>query len=315
MFKPLFRMLTIKRKLSVLMYHQVLPEHDFMRPDEITAAIFQQHLQHLTSNFTLLTLTDALDKLSSGTLPPNAAVMTFDDGYENNASIALPMLQQFGVPATFYIATDFLNGGAMWNDKVLEAVRRWSGKSIQTTIAGQDYKLAISDDESRSRAGGELLKIFKYLPLAQRSDAVDKFAGSLIEDLTYMMSDAQVRDLFDAGMEIGGHTCSHPILASLPESLAYQQIVTNKSYLEGIVGQPLTSFAYPNGKPRKDYTAETVDLVRRAGYQYAVSTHQGVADNLTDKLQVPRFTPWRNDKVGFLSLLAKNYLSGDPVNV
>lgn len=308
MFKPLFKILTLKRKLSVLMYHQVLPEHDFMRPYEMTAKIFSQHLEYLTANFTLLTLSDALNKLHSNSLPSNAAVMTFDDGYENNASIALPMLNKYGVPASFYIASDFLNGGAMWNDKVLEAVRRWPAGKLNLAIGEKKLEFQLSDDKSRAYAGGELLNAFKYLPLAQRKVAVDEFTSGAIDGLNYMMSDAQVKLLHDNGMEIGGHTCSHPILASLSESKAFKQISDNKAYLESILGQKITSFAYPNGKPGKDYTKQTIDLVKKAGYQYAVSTHEGVASSLTDEFQIPRFTPWRNDKFGFFALLAKNYL-------
>lgn len=308
MFKPLFKILTLKRKLSVLMYHQVLPEHDFMRPHEMTADIFTQHLNYLTANFTLLTLSDALNKLHSNTLPSNAAVMTFDDGYENNASIALPMLNQHGVPASFYIATDFLNGGAMWNDKILEAARRWPTGLLKVSIGDKNLEFQISDDKSRAFAGGELLSAFKYLPLSERAVAVDEFTREVIDGLNYMMSDAQVKLLHDNGMEIGGHTCSHPILSGLTESKAFQQISDNKQYLESILGQKITSFAYPNGKPGKDYTQQTIELVKRAGYEYAVSTHEGVASSATDKYQVPRFTPWRNNKVGFNALLAKNYL-------
>lgn len=315
MYKPLFKILTLKRKLSVLMYHQVLPVHDYMRPFEMTAEIFKQHLEYLTANFTLLTLSDALNKLHSNTLPSNAAVMTFDDGYENNASIALPMLNEFSVPASFYIATDFLNGGAMWNDKVLEAVRRWPTGTLKVAIGEKNLEFHLSDDKSRAFAGGELLSAFKYLPLAERANAVDEFTSGAIDGLNYMMSDAQVKLLHDNGMEIGGHTCSHPILSGLSESKAFQQISENKRYLESVLGQKITSFAYPNGKPGKDYTKQTIELVKRAGYQYAVSTHEGVANNVTDEFQIPRFTPWRNDKFGFFALLAKNYLVREPAGI
>ncbi len=308
MFKPLFKMLTLKRKLTVLMYHQVLPEHDFMRPYEMTAEIFSQHLDYLSANFTLLTLTDALDQLHSGKLPSNAAVMTFDDGYENNASIALPMLKQQGLAASFYIASDFLNGGAMWNDKVLETVRRWPKGKLSLMVGDKQCEFEISDDQSRAFAGGQLLNAFKYLPLDERATAADEFGASVIDGLNYMMSDEQVKSLHDNGMEVGGHTCSHPILASLDDDKAFQQIADNKRYVENVIGREITSFAYPNGKPAMDYNRQTINLVKKAGYRYAVSTHSGVADSLTDRFQIPRFTPWRNDKMGFLSLLAKNYL-------
>ncbi len=65
-------------------------------------------------------------------------------------------------------------------------------------------------------------------------------------------------------------------------------------------------FAYPNGRPQQDYTAEHVAMVRDAGFAAAVSTARGAADRTTDPFQLPRFTPWRREPLGFDLLLARN---------
>jgi peptidoglycan/xylan/chitin deacetylase (PgdA/CDA1 family) len=308
MFKSVLRVMTMRRKLSILIYHQVLADYDPMRPDEMDAATFEKHMSWLKDNFTVLTLGDAVKQLKQGNLPANAAVVTFDDGYENNASVALPILQKFNLPATFFIASDFLNGGAMWNDKVIETVRHWPGDSIHLDWT-KAKEFDTSTPAARTESAKRLLLEFKYLPLEERASAADEFAGELAKNMRLMMTDAQVIELHKAGMEIGGHTCSHPILATLDDEQALAQIANNKHYLEELLGESISSFAYPNGRPDTDYTLATKKLVAKAGYDCAVSTSYGISDASTDWYQIPRFTPWRNDKFGFLSLLVRNYFN------
>jgi peptidoglycan/xylan/chitin deacetylase (PgdA/CDA1 family) len=308
MFKSIIRLISGRKKLSVVIYHQVLAEHDFMRPDEMTAARFDMHLKWLTQNFHILTLKDAVTRLKQDDLPPNAAVITFDDGYENNASVALPLLNKYQVPATFFIASDFLNGGAMWNDKVIETVRHYpESKLILPWEPAQVYDLSTAD--ARMLAGKAVLLKFKYMPLKERSDAVEEFAKILPGQLKLMMTDAQVKELHAAGMEIGGHTCGHPILATMDDDEAFKQISDNKIYLENILGEKITSFAYPNGKPDQDYTAGSIEQVIKAGYQCAVSTSYGVSSKNTNVFQLPRFTPWSDNRIGFMRLMARNYFN------
>lgn len=305
MYNLLFKSLSRSNKLSILIYHQVLAEYDPMRPYELYAGKFTEHLQWLAKSFTLLTLQDAVEKLHNDCLPANAAVITFDDGYENNASVALPLLQKFDSPATFFIASDFLNSGAMWNDKIIEFVRHWPEASFAVDEFN-DMLFDTSTIEKRYTSAEALLLKLKYLPFEQRQRIVERLDGYKPAQ-GVMMSDEQVRQLDRAGMEIGGHTCSHPILAKLDEPSARQQIVDNKNRLEEIIGHQIYSFAYPNGKPGKDYNDQSVDLVKDAGYRCAVSTHKGVSTKHTDVFQLNRFTPWKTDKLGFLGLLAKNY--------
>jgi peptidoglycan/xylan/chitin deacetylase (PgdA/CDA1 family) len=108
-----------------------------------------------------------------------------------------------------------------------------------------------------------------------------------------MMSSEQVRALHSAGMQIGGHTGSHPILASLSANEAADEIARGKTRLEQIIGERVTMFAYPNGKPGEDYLpARDPGLVKEIGFESAVSTAWGAARRGDDLFQLPRFTPW-----------------------
>ena len=113
-----------RARLSILIFHRVHPVPDSLYPDEPDARRFTEILDWAANWFNVLPLPEAVERLRSGSLPDRAAAITFDDGYADNCVVALPILRQHGMHATFFVATAFMNGGRMWNDTVIEAVRR-----------------------------------------------------------------------------------------------------------------------------------------------------------------------------------------------
>lgn len=293
--------------LSVLIFHRVLPNPDPLFPDEPDAARFAEILDWVGRAFNVLPLDRAIADLSSGSLPPRALAITFDDGYADNYTVALPILQQHGMSATFFIASDYLDGGRMWNDTVAESLRSAKGGHVDLS----NLRLGIhpiGNVTERRKAIASLLPRIKYLPYAERLEVAIGIAevcgGNLPDDL--MMTSSQLRALRTAGMVIGGHTRTHPILARLDDDDAYSEIAGGKIKVEEILGEPISLFAYPNGKPGVDYACRHVEMVRRAGYASAVSTSMGVARTNSDLYQLPRFTPWDRTPIRFGVRLANN---------
>lgn len=296
-----------RARLSILIYHRVLPRFDPLFPTELDADRFEAQMRLVATGFRFLPLGEAVAALRKGTLPARTACITFDDGYADNAEIALPILRRLGIPATFFVATGFLNGGRMWNDTVIEAIRTAPGALLDL----QGMGLGVHDLGSvsqRQSAIPALLGQLKYLPLDERLAMVERVrsaaGGVLPENL--MMTDAQVRELHAAGMEIGGHTVNHPILARLDEAQARKEIADGRATLESIIRAPVTLFAYPNGKPDQDYQAAHVRIARELNFSAAVSTAWGTADASTDPHQLPRFTPWDRSHMRFLLRMAQN---------
>ena len=106
------------------------------------------------------------------------------------------------------------------------------------------------------------------------------------------MSDAQVKALRDAGMHIGAHTASHPVLAAVDDATAQREIVEGRDYLRGLLQDPVDMFAYPNGRPSHDYARQHVQMVKQLGFKSAMSTAWGFADARSDLWQTPRIAPW-----------------------
>lgn len=283
--------------LLVLIYHRVLPAPDPLLPGEPDATAFAAQLDLIGSLFKVLPLAEAVRKLRAGQLPPRAVCITFDDGYANNCEVALPILSSRAMPATVFVAPGFLSGGRMFNDTVIEALRRASGE-LDLTREGFG-RHALPDDAARVRAIASILPVLKYLPHAERirrATAIAERVGvELPDDL--MMTEEQVRRLHREGVGIGAHTVNHPILANVDDATARQEIVESKARLADMIGAPVTTFAYPNGGPARDYTARDVALAREAGFELAVSTAWGAATAAADPLQIPRIAPW--DRTAF----------------
>lgn len=296
-------------RLSILIYHRVRPAPDPIRPGECDRETFEWQMELLAKHYRVLPLHEAVQRLCAGTLPARAACITFDDGYADNEAIATPILKRHGLTATFFVATAFLDGGRMWNDTVIEWVRNVEAGPIDLSDLGLGI-VRPKDLASRRSIIQNIIQKVKYLEPEARLEKVTSLlerAESWVPDDLMMTSD-QVGRLVDAGMEVGGHTHSHPILASLDGQQAGDEIESGKARLEQIIGRPVKLFAYPNGKPGKDYTTRDCELVREIGFDAAVSTHWGAAKRNSDLFQLPRFTPWHDTASRFHMALLRNYL-------
>jgi peptidoglycan/xylan/chitin deacetylase (PgdA/CDA1 family) len=298
----------MRDRLLVLMYHRVRPEPDPLFPEDVDARLFAAQLSSIRRYFTPLGLPDALARIRAGRLPPRAVCITFDDGYADNFSVAAPLLEAAGLTATFFIATDFLDGGQMWNDAIVEAVRAAPGPSLEIPPGELSD---VSSLDARRRTISMLLARAKYLAPAERQCFVERIVknagGAACRGP--MLTTRQLAELRDRGMEIGAHTCAHPILTTVPLDAAEADIVRSKQVLESILGTRVSLFAYPNGRPGLDYDLRHVDLVRRSGFDAAVSTAPGYADVDSDLMQLPRVTPWVRSGPRFAARLMRAFLS------
>jgi len=292
-----------KARLSVFIFHRVLPLPDPLFPDEIHAGNFDEICGWIAGWCNVLPLDQAMASMKSGTLPARAACVTFDDGYADNFHVARPILEHHRLPATFFVATGFLDGGRMWNDTVIESIRLTDLPALALgDLLGPEFAgVPVASTVDKSAAIGRVIGRAKYMPPAERAAFVDEMAerarARLPGDL--MMTSDEVRAMRKAGMQIGAHTVSHPILATLDASAARSEIAQSKRALEGILGERVGLFAYPNGKPGVDYSEESVAIVRELGFDAAFSTRWAASRADTDVFQIPRFTPWDRTRFRF----------------
>jgi peptidoglycan/xylan/chitin deacetylase (PgdA/CDA1 family) len=299
-----------RARLTVFTYHQVLERRDPLRPGEPDVRDFECDIDVIGQVFTVLPLAEAVRRMAERTLPARAACITFDDGYANNHTLAAPVLQAHGVPATFFIAGGAVDDGVMWNDLVIDALARGGSPGGAGSATGQRSAL---DDGSAAVAAA--LNELKYRPLEERRAAAERlYRDSLGEEPPrLMMTREMVADLARKGFDIGGHTMSHPILKILPPDQARAEIVGCATWIERVTGRRPTTFAYPNGRPGTDFDASHAAMVAEAGFALAVSTAWSVARRGTDPYRVPRVGSWwrhhRSLPAGLLRLYLSSYLA------
>ena len=295
----------VKARLSVLIFHRVMAEPDPIFPNEVHAHRFDEICGWIRSWFNVLPLDVAAAQLKAGTLPARAACITFDDGYADNHDVAMPILRKHGLTATFFIATGFLDGGRMWNDTVIESIRLTRADALDM---GEFGHFAVKTPAEKAATIGAIIGKIKYLPVAERLAATIHIATTAGVDPpdNLMLTSTQIKAMRQGGMLIGAHTVSHPILARLSNDQARAEIKASKDTLEQLLGERVGLFAYPNGKPGEDYSPQTVDVVRKLGFNGAVCTAWGASRMGDDPLQIRRFTPWDRNKTLFAGRLLTN---------
>ena len=289
-----------------LIFHRVLQEGDPMSPGEPTAEWFDRLLKMLSSCFETISLAEAIARARAGRLSGRTLSVTFDDGYADNFTVALPLLEKHGIPATFFVASGFLDGGRMWNDSIIETYRRLGDGVVEVDIEGSST-FVLSDWASRRAAVKATIAAWKHLPPEMREEKVNELA-SRVDDLPQdlMMTKEQLRSMAASPYAtIGGHTRSHPILAAIPDADASAEIEGGKRDLENCVQQELVFFAYPNGRAGIDYQPVHAEIVRSAGFDAAVATDWGALGPDGDLYAIPRFTPWHRNLSRFSLDLAR----------
>ncbi len=297
-------------RLSTLVLHRVLPAPDPLQPDSLDAVAFDRLCSWVRQHFNVLPLTAAVQRLEQGTLPQRALCVTFDDGYADNHDVALPILQRHGLSAAFFVTTGVLDGGCMWNDVLACAVRNTRHDRLKLhglEMPGVGLE-SVATPMQRLALMQRLTAAVKYLPAARREAACAEVArvADVAAPRDLMLTSTQVRALYRAGMCIGSHTHTHPILAELEAHAIRTELRNSRSTLERLLDASVDLLAYPNGKWGPDVDSRCVQLAQECGFRSALTTDWGTADHATHRMLLPRFTPWDRSRLKFVLRMAHN---------
>jgi peptidoglycan/xylan/chitin deacetylase (PgdA/CDA1 family) len=217
------------------------------------ADLFAQHLRVLQRSRRVISLSDMIAGMEQRQDMRNTVALTFDDGYENNLLAAAPALADFKMPAAFFVATGFIGAErCIWFDKLEIALDRTNRTSMQ--LPGNNGTIPIRSLIEKRQALVRAKKILK----AKETRSLDEDAMTLVAQLgvtdfspdgDYRFMDwNQVRQLVQAGFEVGAHTVSHPILSKIPFDEAVAEILDSKEQVRQETGQCSSTFCFPNGK-------------------------------------------------------------------
>jgi peptidoglycan/xylan/chitin deacetylase (PgdA/CDA1 family) len=248
-------------------------------------ASLERQCAHIRQCYTPVTMEQTAQAFAGGKpLPAKALAVTVDDGYRDFFEVAYPVFQEFGIPATVFVVTRFLDGGYwLWGDRVKYAFRHTPLERTRLELPdGTVLTHELPDPPARERAATEVKERAKLLCRRDCSTFVDSVAPALGIEIPgspdgefQAMSWDEARQAAAGGMEIGAHTVSHPILSSLGSwAEMAEEIAGSKRRIESQLDRPAPHFCYPNGRMRDIGPATAA--VRDAGFATAVTTEPGV---------------------------------------
>jgi peptidoglycan/xylan/chitin deacetylase (PgdA/CDA1 family) len=289
------------RFLTVVTFHRVVPVdapgYDLDVIDA-TPERFERQVRFLQRYFTLVDTRD-LDAHRAGVaLPANPAMITFDDGYRDNAQVALPILRRLGAKAVFFVATWYVDERRVY---WWERIGRVLGATARSRLAlsyPDEQALDLTSATARRRAHSALLDTVKSrrgLDVDRFLDELEREAGmplprdherALAERL--VMSWDDVRALRTSGMDVQSHTHRHRVLETLDPGAAEADLREARRLLEERIEAPVHALAYPSGRPPE--RPDLREAVRRAGYRLGLTSGPGLArlGGDVDWFEVPR---------------------------
>jgi peptidoglycan/xylan/chitin deacetylase (PgdA/CDA1 family) len=298
----------VANRLLVLMWHNV--EGTWCYPSAPGAGTrgLAHQLRRLRQLATVVPLQDALEALAAGRpLPPRAVAITFDDGYRDNLEVAAPLLQDLGMPATFFLVPGVLSGDVRpWWE-----ILAWGFTRARPKLVNWDGRTLPTGGRQGWRSFQWLARRLKPLDLATREERVGELLsvlepeGQAGEGRLFLDWDG-ARELVRRGFTVGSHSMRHAILSREDPEAQAADLVSSRRQLAAEVGVPVDLLAYPNGT-RADYDAHTVRAAVHAGHSHALGAHAGVNGPSTPSYAHPRFfvEPHR----GFVDILVRRILS------
>ena len=268
--------------VNIIAYHRVVAdiakaEREAIHGLVVSAATFRRHCELLHRTYDVVSLETALHFLSEERrVKRPLAVITFDDGYLDFYEQAFPILNEFGLPATVFLPTEFIGQEKpLAHDRIFWLVKQAREKSI--SIGRALEKAGVTKEFSNSRDLLGATDAIVYLPHEQRERVVDKMEHLLGDFAGYppeyrLLNWETVREMSRKGINFGGHTANHVVLPLEDESMLEAEIIDSKKELERQLNKKVVSFAYPNG----EYNARVRRFVAEAGYKIAVTTEKRV---------------------------------------
>lgn len=299
------------RRLLVVCYHGV---RDDDAPDRhwllVPRREFDRQIRYLTERYRCVSLDEGVAELRAGRLRAPTACVTFDDGYLNNRTVALPVLERYRVPAVVYLPTALIDRGELpWPTRLELAFRDTSAAAVDLESLGLG-RPRLTGEAARAATGRAAVLALKRLPDAVAAARTRELLAALGESATArgaswrMMTWDDVHAVARGGLvTFGAHTVEHRMLSRLTDADVEREIADSVRAVAAATTALSGTFAYPNGRPI-DFDARAQAAVRRAGCVAAVSTIEGLNDGDVDPYALRRLSVGQHMSLGEFALRA-----------
>lgn len=291
--------------IVVLTLHRVLQDSDLSSTNTVPGMILKQStfeslLKEIRKRSKIFTPSGASPSWNEESGKTRIAI-TFDDGWEDNSRVVLPLLQRHRCLCTVFVCPELVGkSNPFWPEKIVSLWRSACDKPARLArllAASNEYGLSVSSNNRDKLIPQNLIAQLKERKQADRNRIIEElFKGQDIAEnvVDSTMKWQEIIQLAKSGNFVGSHTQHHEILTSLPALEARTELVSSKQAVEQALGVECALFAYPNGS----WSPGVCELVKEAGYSIAFSNDVGVWTALTDRHLVPRVNIWEGSIVG-----------------
>lgn len=256
------------------------------------ARAFAEQLDYLARHYEVVPLSFLAERLRAGRLPSNVAAITIDDGYTDAYELAFPLLRQRNLPATIFIVTEFADRKKwLWTDKLRYLVARTGARSIEGALDEREFCVEFERTDSVFTAADKVNSLLKTIGDGAKEEAIARIAAAFGVALPEApppdyasVTWGQIREMSRAGIDIGSHTATHPILPNVSLEHVRQELAESRRRIAAEIGRDTELFCYPNG----NYNEAVMNEVVRAGYTCAVTVECGLNDRHSNPLALKR---------------------------
>ena len=308
------------RMIKILLYHRVENLTEDFNMLAVSPENFRAHMTYLAENYRILDLNENIsDWFQEGT--EDAVIVTFDDGYYDWVYHALPILKQYGIPATMFVAT-----GNVGTEKEF-----WTDNLHRNILAGRNHKdffhlkTDYFDVKWPTKTLQQRVELYQYLRrLLQISPPDEKrlylrklsqWSGcpEIGRDNRRSLTEKEIQILASAdGISIGAHTVTHPSLKWMTKEEQWYEISESRKYFEQLINKKGDLFSYPFGTA-DDFSDVTVDILKEVGFEKAVVGYPGDIDAESNLYTLPRYTIRNYDQEDFVKYMDFIFSKGNQI--
>ncbi|MGA9814534.1 MAG: polysaccharide deacetylase family protein [Terriglobales bacterium] len=274
--------------LAIVTYHGITPKgYKMIDPDLdgslVSADSFRRQLRLLTNHYNVISPQQFLDWCEAKQdLPPRSVLLTCDDDLRNTLTEMVPILQEHGLSCLFFVTGASLGAlpVMLWYEQLYLMLLAARGNIVLDL--GDGFQARSRTLPEKRQVWWSLVRHLSRFDAAERQKLLDEVQAQLqvsddwsSEILTgpwrgrfLMLNAAEVRSLADAGMGVGAHTLTHPLLSQLPAEAAWTEIAESRARLEQAIGRPVWALAYPFGD-EASATEREREMAERAGFRCA----------------------------------------------
>lgn len=281
--------LRARRGGLVLGFHRVLGKADlaqcYDREVAMADTVFEELLALLTRETSIVPLLELLDRPESSS-PRQRVALTFDDGWDDSYSVALPMLERYNAPATVFLCTALMGEGTMLPEERFVRIWNWCAAHARLPELLSDLATweAAPARDLTARTWGKSLK---QMPLDTRLRLLAWLEAHYripADPTRRFLTWDEARAMQQRGISFGSHTARHATLTAESQFTLRDELTASRQAIQRELGDACSLLAWPNGA----CNAATVDAARHAGYAFAFTIEPGLYSGRSNPLAIPR---------------------------